>query len=81
MSHRHRLAAPLALALALASFALAPLAALAARRPAAPLPGAFLERAVLRLDLSADQKEEIRGVVRSHRSELESGLAGVGKAR
>ena len=74
MRNRTTVAAVFALAL------LAPLAVLAARRPVAA-PGGLLERAAVRLDLTAEQKSAIRDVLASHRLELRRELGALKSSR
>lgn len=58
-----------------------PLAA-AARRPATGADGGLmLERAARRLDLTADQKSEIRAILAAHRNELDVELLAMKTAR
>jgi Spy/CpxP family protein refolding chaperone len=83
MTSRTRIAVAAALAFATV-FAFAtflPLAAVAARRPAAPLPGSFLERAAVRLELTASQREEIRAIVTARQPELAAEIKSIRTAR
>ena len=58
-----------------------PAVALAARRPALPAPGFFLQRMTQRLDLTPQQVEEIRGILKSHEAELEAEVGAIKTAR
>jgi Spy/CpxP family protein refolding chaperone len=58
-----------------------PAVAFAARRAALPAPGLLLQRMTQRLDLTPQQVEEIRGILKAHQAELESEVAAIKAAR
>lgn len=58
-----------------------PAVAFAGRRAALPAPGFFLQRMTQRLDLTPQQVDEIRGILKSHEAELEAEVGAIKTAR
>lgn len=80
---RSRTTTLLALALLAVALPLAAAGAATARRPSSlgAAPGAMLERAAQRLELTPAQKEEIRAILAAHKTELERELLAIKAAR